>query len=284
MNRWQIGDVKITCLIESEQPMDGTWLLPNATPDTVRKETWLLPQYVDEGGNIRLSIHAYLLESKGKRIVVDTCIGNNKKRANPAWSNLHGPFLKDLAAAGCPPDTIDYIVCTHMHLDHVGWNTMLQDGKWIATFPKARYLLGRTEWDYWSHYEDGDLRDSVDDSVRPIVGSGLAEMVDPDRRITEELWLEPTPGHTPGHVSVRISSRAQEGLILGDVMHHPIQCAYPEWNSSFDYDKGLALKTRRSFLERYADRDVAVFGTHFATPSCGKIVSKGNSFRFLALK
>lgn len=283
MNQWNIGDVKITRIIESEAPWPGTFILPNATGDNIKKEAhWLFPIFTDEKGKLRMSIHALVIESKGKRIMVDTCIGNDKVRSNPAWSKLQLPFLNDLKSAGYTPDQIDNVVCTHLHVDHVGWNTKLKDGKWVPTFDNARYIIGGTEWDFWSKFEGADMRDPVEDSVRPIVDIGKADLVESTHRITDEVWLEPTPGHTPGHHSVRISSKGQEAVITGDLMHHPVQCAYPEWDDGFDSDGAAAKKTRRAFCEKYADKNVIVFGTHFATPSCGKIVSHGDAFRFVA--
>ena len=283
MNQWKIGDVKITRIIETEAPWPGTFILPNATGDNIKKEAhWLFPIFTDEKGKLRMSIHALVIESKGKRIMVDTCIGNDKIRSNPAWSKLQLPFLNDLKTAGYSPDQIDNVVCTHLHVDHVGWNTKLKDGKWVPTFDNARYIIGGTEWDFWSTFDGADMRDPVEDSVRPIVDIGKADLVESTHRITDEVWLEPTPGHTPGHHSVRISSKGHEAVITGDLMHHPVQCAYPEWDDGFDSDGAAAKKTRRAFCEKYADKDVIVFGTHFATPSCGKIVSHGDAFRFVA--
>jgi glyoxylase-like metal-dependent hydrolase (beta-lactamase superfamily II) len=284
MSQWKIGEVKITRLIESEGAWPGYFLLPDATQENMKKEAdWLYPQFIDEKGKLVMSIHALVIESQGKRIIVDTCIGNDKVRSNPMWNKLRLPFLDDLKRAGCPREAIDAVVCTHLHVDHVGWNTTLVDGKWMPTFPNARYLIGGIEWDYWSRFEgSADVRDPVEDSVRPVVEQGRAELVDSTYRITDEVRLEPTPGHTPGHHSVRISSRGQEAVITGDLVHHPVQFAYPEWEDNFDSDGPLARKTRRAFCERYADRDVLVMGTHFGTPSCGKIVSKGDAFRFVA--
>jgi glyoxylase-like metal-dependent hydrolase (beta-lactamase superfamily II) len=283
MSSWKIGGVKITRIVESEAPWKGTWLLPDATPENVTKESdWLLPHFSDQTGRLRMSIHALVIESQGKRIVVDTCIGNDKVRSNPAWSNLQLPFLKDLAEAGYTRESIDRVVCTHLHVDHVGWNTMLKDGKWVPTFPNARYVIGGTEWDYWSRFDGKDMRDPVEDSVRPVIDAGVAELVESTQRITDEVWLEPTPGHTPGHHSVRISSNGQDAVITGDLIHHPIQCRFPKWDDSFDSDLAQAKKTRRAFCDKYADSGVLVFGTHFATPSAGRIVRAGDSFRFLA--
>jgi glyoxylase-like metal-dependent hydrolase (beta-lactamase superfamily II) len=228
-----------------------------------------------------MSVHALLIESEGKRIVVDTCVGNDKQRSMvPNWHLRNGPFLSELASAGFPRESIDRVVCTHLHVDHVGWNTMLDGDKWVPTFPNARYLISRKEWDHWSQSKEEDFRQPVEDSVRPVIDAGLVDWVEPDHRITSEVSLEPTPGHTPGHVSVRISSGGKDAVVTGDLMHHPVQCAEPSWESSFDSDVEAARVTRRAFLQRYGGRDVLVFGTHFATPSAGKIVRHGDTWRF----
>ena len=282
MNRWKIGEVSITRVIESEGPWDGTLLLPEATAANVRKERdWLHPTFTDDAGRLRMSIHAFVIESRGKRIVVDTCIGNDKERAVPEWSRQQWPFLANLEQAGYARESVDLVVCTHLHVDHVGWNTMLAGGKWVPTFPNATYLIGGTEWDFFSTAEEPFLKGPVDDSVRPVVAAGMSQLVDDAHRITDEVWLESTPGHTPGHFSVRISSRGEEAVITGDLMHHPILCRYPEWDNKFDYDGARAKKTRRAFCERYADSGVLVLGTHFATPSAGRVVKKDGAYRFV---
>jgi len=281
MNRWKIGDVKISRIVESEAPWDGTFVLREATADNVQRVGWLQPHFATADGKVNMSIHALVVESRGLKIVVDTCVGNDKnRRMVPAWHKMNKPFLADLAAAGHPRESVDRVLCTHLHVDHVGWNTMLVDGKWVPTFPNARYLIGRKEWEHWSASQEPDFREPVEDSVRPVFDAGLADFVEPEHRINEEIWLESTPGHTPGHVSVRISSRGEDAVITGDLMHHPIQCANPHWASNFDSDPDLARRTRREFLQRYSDRPVLVFGTHFATPSAGRIVRDGDTWRF----
>jgi glyoxylase-like metal-dependent hydrolase (beta-lactamase superfamily II) len=165
-------------------------------------------------------------------------------------------------------------------VDHVGWNTRLKDGRWVPTFPNARYLIGRKEWDYWSKAQDASDRAIQDDSVRPVLDAGLADLVDSDFAVTQEVRLEPTPGHTPGHVSVRISSKGEEAVITGDLMHHPVQCAVPSMNSRFDVDPEAARQTRRAFLEKFKDGKVLVLGTHFAAPTGGRIVRDAGNFRF----
>ena len=286
MNTWKIGNVRITRVVELEDKWPGTQLLPDATPENLAKEAdWLSPAFVDELGNIKLSVHTLLLESQGKRIVVDTCIGNDKDRASfPQWHHLNLPFLKSLESAGSPRESVDRVICTHLHVDHVGWNTMLDKGKWVPTFPNAKYLIGGTEWDFFSRKEDEFHKAPVDDSVRPVMSDGLAKLVDDKERITDEVWLESTPGHTPGHFSVRISSNGENAVITGDMMHHPIQCRFPEWDDVYDNDGPLAKKTRRAFCERYADTGTIVLGTHFAAPTAGKITKHGDSFRFVTAR
>ena len=242
---------------------------------------WLRPHFIDQQGLLTLSIHAFLLESRGERIVVDTCIGNDKERTIPNWSHLQTPFLDDLAAAGYPRESIDTVLCTHLHVDHVGWNTMLVDGQWLPTFPNARYLVGEKEWQYWDANEDESTYGSVlADSVRPVVEAGLTDFVPDDYRLCDEVWLEPTPGHTPGHISVHIASNGEEALITGDFIHHPCQMARLDWGSSADFDKAQAKATRESVFARYADGDVLIIGTHFATPTAGYFRSDGGAYRF----
>ncbi len=282
MNQWTVGAVKITRVVESESPWNGSIIIPNATPENIKKEgDWLYPTFADQDGMLKMSIHALVIESQGKRIIVDTCIGNDKVRSNPAWNKLQLPFLHDLEKLGYPRESIDHVLCTHLHVDHVGWNTMRKNDKWVPTFPNAKYLIGGTEWDFFSRTEDAGLKDPVEDSVRPVMAEGMADLIDDKSKVTDEIWLESTPGHTPGHFAVRISSQGQDVVITGDLMHHPVQCRYPEWDDDFDNDRVLAKKTRRAFCERYADTKTLVLGTHFASPSAGKIVRKDDSFRFV---
>ncbi|HJW68857.1 MAG TPA: MBL fold metallo-hydrolase [Candidatus Binatia bacterium] len=279
MNRWRIGDVTITRIVELEATGGSRFILPDATPETVLAHRWLQPHFIDERGRLRMSVHALVVDTPAQRIMVDTCIGNDKERSIPAWSKLHGPFLDDLAAAGCPPDSIDTVVCTHLHVDHVGWNTMLVNGRWVPTFPKARYLTERTELAYWqSRQEDDDHHRSFADSVRPVLDAGLVDLVDADHRLCDEVSLVPTPGHTPGHVSVRIASRGEEALISGDFLHHPCQMARLDMRSSADHDPLRAARTRRDVFDRLAGTETLLFGTHFAAPSAGRVVRDGDAF------
>ena len=279
---WQVGAVRITRIAElGGQPFPATFMFPAATPELVQRHAWLRPHFAQEDGRLFGSIHSFVIESGKRRIVVDTCVGNDKPRSIKAWNLLQGPYLEDLARAGFPADTIDTVLCTHLHVDHVGWNTRLVDGKWTPTFPNARYLFGRKEWEHWTsetaQHRDGDV---MSDSVRPIVDAGLAELVDMDAVLTPEVRLEPTPGHTPGHVSVRIASRGAEAVITGDLMHHPLQCAEPGLANNFDVDAAAARRTRHAFLARYSNRPVLVLGTHFAPPTAGWVVDAQPAWRF----
>jgi glyoxylase-like metal-dependent hydrolase (beta-lactamase superfamily II) len=227
---------------------------------------------MDEQGNLTMSVHALVVDTGERRILVDTCIGNDKERNVPNWSHLQTHFLQDLEAAGYAPDTIDTVLCTHLHVDHVGWNTMLVDGQWVPTFPNARYLFARTEWEHWDANEDETVYGPVlADSVRPVVEAGLVDLVDMQHQVCSQVCLEPTPGHTPGHVSVHIRSGGAEALITGDCIHHPVQMSRPDWCSSADVDQAQGLQTRQTLLQRYVDNDILIIGTHFATPTAGHI-------------
>jgi glyoxylase-like metal-dependent hydrolase (beta-lactamase superfamily II) len=281
MNQWRIGDIKITRIVELQVTGGSRFILPQATRDKIRAIDWMAPHFADADGRLIMSIHALIVETPDRRIMVDTCLGNDKVRAIPGWNMRHGPFLDDIAAAGYPRDSIDTVLCTHLHVDHVGWNTMLVDGKWQPTFPNARYLIGRKEWEHWRSEDAAQRRgdDIIGDSVRPIFDAGLADLVEMNHVVGDGVWLEPTPGHTPGHVSVRISSRGEDAIITGDCMHHPCQIARPHWSSAADSDVDAARTTRLAFLERYADGPVLVIGTHFATPTAGHITRDGDVYR-----
>ncbi|NIP16613.1 MAG: MBL fold metallo-hydrolase [Pseudomonadales bacterium] len=277
MLKWQIGEVSVTQIVELSTASLGPYLLPQADPGALLEVPWLRP-FIDDDGRIVLSVHALVVESQGERLIVDTCIGNDKERSYPRWNRMQTDFLERLAEAGYPPETIDAVMCTHMHVDHVGWNTRLTEDGWIPTFDRARYLFAEDEWAYWQH-EPQEFGPVVEDSVQPIFDAGLAQVVGQTHRVTDEVWLEPTPGHTPGHVSVHIASAGEEAIITGDMIHHPCQIAHPEWSSSADWDQERSAETRGAFLERYADRPVLVIGTHFAAPTAGRVVRDGDSFR-----
>jgi glyoxylase-like metal-dependent hydrolase (beta-lactamase superfamily II) len=272
--QWRVGDVKITRIVEMEVTGGTLFILPDATREACLPIDWLQPNFMDEKGNLIMSIHALVVDTGTRRIIVDTCIGNDKQRSIPGWSNLQTSFLNDMAAAGYPRESIDTVVCTHLHVDHVGWNTMLEGGRWVPTFPNARYLVAEKEFRYWDAGVEDDLNNGImADSVRPVMESGLMELVGLEHRLCDEVWLEATPGHTPGHVSVHVRSAGKQALITGDFVHHPCQLTRIDWASSADYDGVQAQRTRERLFASYAGQDVLIIGTHFATPSAGYIKS-----------
>lgn len=277
MLKWQVGDVRITQVVELTTASLGPYLLPQATPEALSGLPWISP-FVDEESRLVLSMHSLILESQGRLIMVDTCIGNDKVRSYPRWNRMHSDYLEKLAEAGFAPDAFDTVLCTHMHVDHVGWNTRLVEGAWQPTFGNARYLYAEEEWAYW-RTEPQEYGPVIEDSVQPIFDAGLADLVRPDHRVTDEVWLEPTPGHTPGHVSIHIASRGEEAVITGDMIHHPCQIAHADWSSSADWNQQMSADTRFEFLSRYADRPVLIIGTHFAGPTAGRIVRDGDRYR-----
>jgi glyoxylase-like metal-dependent hydrolase (beta-lactamase superfamily II) len=279
--KWTIGDVTVTKIVEMEATGGSRFLLPQATPEAIQPIAWLRPHFADDAGRLRMSIHSFVVETPTKRIIVDTCLGNDKKnRRIPHWNDRDGPFLADLTEAGFPPESIDTVLCTHLHVDHVGWNTMLVDGRWVPTFPRAQYLMGRTEYDHWRSVQDRpDMADILADSVTPIVEAGLATMVETTERIADGIRLVPTVGHTPGHVSVMIESRGEKALITGDFMHHPCQIAHPEWSTLADSDPEQGIATRRQMFQGLAGTPVLVIGTHFAGATAGRIVRDGETYR-----
>ena len=272
MNRWSIGNVSVTRVVEMQVAGGTKFILPEATREDCLPISWMEPHFMDDSGNLIMSIHALVVDTGDVRIVVDTCIGNDKQRNIPSWTNLQTNFLSDLEEAGYPRESIDMVMCTHLHVDHVGWNTMLVDGQWVPTFPNARYLMAEKEWNYWNaHEEEESYGPVLQDSVRPIVDLGLADFVSDNYTLSAEVSLIPTPGHTPGHVSVLIQSEGDRALITGDCIHHPVQMTKTEWCSSADYDQAQGQETRENLLQTYVDTDVLIIGTHFATPTAGHI-------------
>lgn len=285
IRHWRIGDVEVARIVEVNAFEDNiSMLLPDATPEFVQQFGWLRPHFATPDGRMILSFQAFVLRSRGKSVMIDTCIGADRKREYEVFCNLQTTFLEDLRAAGFPPEQMSAVLCTHLHFDHVGWNTRLVGGKWVPTFPQARYLFGRREWQHWQHLRDTGGYHNMDhlvDSIDPVMQAGLVEFIDPDYRVTDEVSLIPTPGHTPGHVSVLIRSRGEEAVITGDLMHHPIQLAVPATPGNFDMDKAQGARTRVEFVERFANQPALIIGSHFSDPTAGHIVSDGKGWKLV---
>ena len=277
---WRVGKVRITKVVELETVGSTRFILPQASHEEIQKLPWLIPHFATEEGRLKMTIHSLVVETPSRRIVVDTGLGNDKEGRNvPTWNNRKGPFLETLSQAGFPPDSIDTVLCTHLHVDHVGWNTRLVDGQWVPTFAKARYVFGRAEYEYWRDHSDSPDRAAVfNDSVKPIADAGKADLVASDARLTEEIMLIPTPGHSPGHLSLHIVSDGEEALLSGDVAHHPCQMAHLDWSSTVDSDPAQSAATRRQLFSRFADRPILVIGGHF---DAGQIRREGDAFKFV---
>ena len=275
--RWAIGDVEVTAVLESDTAFSPEFLrqsvIPDATRERVAALSWLVPHWADGNGDLRFCTQTFVVRSAGKVILVDTCLGNDKVRKNPALHRLATPFIERLAAAGVTPECVDLVVCTHLHLDHVGWNTRLEGKRWVPTFPRARYLFSRREWDHWSARPGHAF--VIDDSIAPLWDAGLVDLIDVeinrDHPITEDVSLVATPGHSPGHCSVRIDSQGQHALITGDLLHHPCQVAHPEWTGPADSDRAEARATRERALAWATRHDALVIGTHFTAPAAGRV-------------
>ena len=283
IRRWTIGDVEVVRVVELLEVDDVNAILFQACDhDLPKRHPWLMPHYASPAGNLKMNFQAFAVRVGDRRIMVDTCIGNDKHRQAPLFHALQSRFLEDLDEAGFPAQSIDTVLCTHLHLDHVGWNTRMVDGRWVPTFANARYLFNRKEWGFILGLADtpGVESDHLPDSLLPVHAAGLVDFVDMDHEVTNEVRLVPTPGHTPGHVSVHIESAGHRAVITGDVMHHPIQCAEPDLQTNFCADHELSRSTRRAFLERHGDRDIYVIGSHFCDPTGGFIVRHGETWRF----
>jgi glyoxylase-like metal-dependent hydrolase (beta-lactamase superfamily II) len=280
---WSLGGTVVRRIEEIVlPPQTGPWLLPEATADVIDEAAWPRPDFAD-AGTLRLASHTFAVETGGLRVLVDTGIGNGKTRANAAWNGLGTDYLRRLADAGFPPDSVDLVITTHLHTDHVGWNTRLVDGNWQPTFPHARYLTSRTEWDHWATAEmDEARRQTFRDSVDPVRDSGQYDPVDvPDqgREVADGIRLVPAPGHTPGQVAVEVRGADRTALITGDSIHHPVQLSHPHLTSCVDTDAQQAVRTRARLLEQLADTDSLLLGTHFPDPTAGTVRSDGGRFR-----
>ena len=279
LRTWTVGDVEITRIVEVWNWEDDIGMaLAGAGPELVKSQPWLLPHYATPEGRMFINFQAFVIRSGDRRIMVDTCIGADREREFPVFTHLQTSFLEDLQSLGIAPGDIDTVLCTHLHFDHVGWNTRLVDGRWVPTFPNARYLLGRREYAHWMHLRDTGGYHGINhlaDAVDPVVDAGLVDFIDASHEVAPGVTLLPTPGHTPDHVSVLIRSQGQQAVITGDMMHHPIQVSLPEHPATFDMDAPAGIATRVAFVERFRDQPVLVIGSHFSDPGAGYIVADG---------
>src|ERR1700761_430845 len=282
--KFTAGDLTIHRLIEQE-----TTFLPvhdvfaGLTPDLLAENRpWLRDSgAIDATDTLILCFQSYIVRTPHHTILIDSCIGNDKPRPQrPKWNQkTDGNYMRALKAAGFAVDDIDFVMCTHLHVDHVGWNTRLENGRWVPTFPKARYVFGKGEYDYWTEENRKAEVAPFADSVLPVVEAKQAQIGTNDFAIDDRARLLPTPGHTPGHVAFTFGRNNKDDVVFaGDLIHTPLQTLYPELSPRFDVDPKQAAVTRRSFLERYCDTDTLCCTAHFPSPSSGKIKRKGNGF------
>jgi len=278
---FRIGELAVRRVMEMQiQFRLPSVMFPSSTPDELAE---LMPQVTPWAldpvtGKTILAVQSYLVRTRRHTILIDTCIGCGKTNARiPDWANrTDRSWLTSLATAGVRPEEVDYVFCTHMHADHSGWNTQLIDGRWVPTFPNAKYIFARTEVE---HFERTGLP-QYPENVLPVIEAGQAVLVDSDYALDDEIWLEPTPGHTPGHVAVNLKSAGSHALMWGDLLHSPLQCFRPDWWFEVDTDRAQAVASRRRVLEACSEHNHLVLTAHFPAPSVGRISAEGNAFRF----
>jgi glyoxylase-like metal-dependent hydrolase (beta-lactamase superfamily II) len=281
--KFAAGDLTIHRIIEQETTfLPALDLFPQLTPELLAPERdWLRKAgAMDDNDTLILCFQSYVVRTPHHTILIDSCIGNDKSRPlRPKWNmKTDDTYMSGLKAAGVSVDDIDFVMCTHLHVDHVGWNTRLEGGRWVPTFPKARYVFGKTEYDYWSEQNVKTPVPPFEDSVLPVVEARRADIVGNDFAIGDHLRILPAPGHTPGHIAFAFGKGKDDAVFTGDLMHTPLQLRHPEMSPRFDVDPAQAAVTRRDFLERYCDTDTLCCTAHFPSPSTGKIRRNGNGF------
>jgi len=282
----KLGGLEIFRVLELVTPFSAFDFFPETTEeDWAPHRHWLEPDAMDpKTGKLKLPIQSYVVRTTHHTILIDGCVGNDKSRENrPHWHlKSDTTYLAALAAHGLDPADIDFVLCTHLHSDHVGWNTRLESGRWVPTFPNARYVFSKQEVELWRDVgHEKFSRTPYEDSVLPIIEAGRAELVANDYALDDEVSLEPTPGHTPGHVAISLKSKGAAAVMCGDLMHSPVQCLYPEWTAWPDWDAEQAKQTRWTFLDRYCESDTLICTAHFPLPSAGHIIRAEEAYRFV---
>jgi len=277
----QLGDIAIQRIVEHEVPVyHPSEMFDEATPEAIEPyREWLEPKALcPRTGRMIMPVQSYLVRTRHHCILIDTCCGSHKSYAIPsAWhQRLNEAWLSNLEAAGVHPDDIDYVFCTHLHSDHCGWNTRLVDGRWVPTFPKAKYVFARDE--YQAMESENHL--IFVENVQPIMEARQAVLVDLDYALDDEIWLEPTVGHSVGHVAIHLKSGRNHAVMCGDLIHSPLQLAEPGWSLIGDYDPVASASTRKDFLNAHCESDTLVLTAHFPSPSIGHIIPRGDRYDF----
>jgi glyoxylase-like metal-dependent hydrolase (beta-lactamase superfamily II) len=282
-NGRRIGDVTIRRALEMIMPFPALQFFPETSDaDWQPYLASLQPHAMDEQGHLLFPMQSYIVQTSHHTILIDSCVGNDKERpTRPPWHlKTDDTYMRALAAHGLSVEDIDFVMCTHLHTDHIGWNTRLVDGRWVPTFPNARYIFTQKEFDAWDGGHEKFSRQPYEDSVLPVVAAGRAELVNNDYALDDEIWLEPTPGHTPDHVAVNLASKGERAVFSGDLIHSPVQCYQPDWIPWPDWDAELARQTRRAFLEQCCESGILMCTAHFPLPSAGRVLRRGDAFEF----
>jgi glyoxylase-like metal-dependent hydrolase (beta-lactamase superfamily II) len=246
-----------------------------------------VPDYLQDD-NIYAFLQSWLIDAGGLKVLVDTGAGNGKERPGiPVFGGLRTDFMTRFAQTGFKPEDIDIVVCTHLHIDHVGWNTRWHDSAWVPTFPKARYLfpaIDREAWDpaksLYAKLRGREVNANVfEDSVQPILDAGLADCVEDGFSVAPGMVLHNTPGHTPGHMMLEVSDADDTALFTGDILHHPMQIFRPDWNSVYCENRAEAAATRRGVVERAAKTGARIVPAHFGGQHSIFVERVGEGFR-----
>lgn len=281
--KYSVGDLTIHRIVEQQAPFfPALEFIPGLTAEILgENRAWMRQaKALDDADTLILCFQSYVVKTPHHTILIDSCIGNDKSRPQrPKWHmKTDDTYMRALSAAGVAVEDIDFVMCTHLHVDHVGWNTRMENGRWVPTFPKARYVFAKQEFDYWTEQNAKAEVPPFADSVLPVVEAGRHELVGNDHQIGDHVRIVPTPGHTPGHVAFAMGRGKDDAVFTGDLIHSPLQTLYPELSMKFDVDQATAATTRRGFLERYCDTDTLCCTAHFPSPSVGRIKRKGNAF------
>lgn len=285
MRAQTIGDVTIHRILELEGPfLPPQEVFPKATPEALAPDMhWLNGHALcPDTGKLILPVQSYVVRTPQHTILIDTCIGCGKTSGLPEWNDRDDDtWLRNLNAAGFSVEDIDYVFCTHLHTDHSGWNTRLLDGRWVPTFPNAKYILSKTEVETFA----AKTTPSYVENVLPILEAGQAELVETDFALNDMVTLIPSPGHTAGHVCVQITSGGQTAIMIGDVIHSPIQLAHPDWSMVYDDDMDMAAATRMKLFDDLCETSTLVLTAHLPSPSAGQLVKhKNRPFDFVYLE
>ena len=286
----RIGSIQINRVIDLEAvPFASDLIYPDSTTEALDDLATRIDciHFGDSNTELMLSFHSYLVRPRDHTILVDMCCGNDKHRpTRPHWHQRSGPFLDDLEAAGVRPEDVDFVMCTHLHADHVGWNTKLENGQWVPTFPNAQYLFAEIEFNHWQALHEANppepvMYGSFEDSVLPVMNSSQAVLVSGDHRVDSGIYLEPAYGHTPGNVVIHAEDDGAHAILCGDAIHHPVQLPNPEWSTNFCTDQGESRKTRIALLDECAGTSTLLLPAHFRAPEYGVIEKDGKGYALI---